>query len=441
MLLFALPNFAIKFTKTLTSLSKVNVGSKLLGLKLLGLMMLMSFTLQAETPRIEKPTIDKFTIEKSIEKPPILNKEKLGELLFHDVNLSLHRNQSCATCHNPNFAFIDNRLDSFGNRLATSLGSDQQSIGERNAPTASYAKFSPNFEWRTHARFNSQQPDYSGFVGGQFLDGRENGLADQAGGPPLNPVEMKMPSKAAVVTRLQENSLYEDAFQRFYGELVFNNIDVAYNAMTEAIAEFEKTAQFAPFDSKYDRVLRGEDEFSFKELSGKSLFFSQQFTNCATCHQAKPNGHAQETFSNYEYHNIGVPNNPKLENQLGKKVLDKGLLNNPKVNQSQHRGKFKVPTLRNVAVTGPYMHNGVFKDLKTVVQFYDHFLVGSRHQINPETGQAWLAAETPETVALTELKDGRKLKPMQVEQLVCFLRTLTDQRYEHLIEEKGINCQ
>ena len=104
-------------------------------------------------------------------------------------------------------------------------------------------------------------------------------------------------------------------------------------------------------------------------------------------------------------------------------------------------GKFKVPTLRNIAVTAPYMHNGVFNELTTVIQFYDHFLVGSKHTINPETGAVWANAEQPSTIAKTELKDGRKLKPAQVEQLVCFLRTLTDKRYEHLIKDNGIHCQ
>lgn len=249
-----------------------------------------------------------------------------------------------------------------------------------------------------------------------------------------------MPNKQAVVERLQENNYYISAFQKLYGQGIFNDSEKAYDAMTQAIQSFEQTRKVSPFDSKYDRVLRGEEQFSFKEISGKSLFFSQQFTNCATCHQAKPNGHARETFSNYEYHNIGVPSNPQLEAALGKSVNDKGLLNNPAVDGEQHRGKFKVPTLRNIAVTGPYMHNGVFNDLSTVIKFYDHFLVGSKHKTNPETGLAWADPEIPQTLAETELKDGRKLKPMQVEQLVCFLRTLTDKRYEHLIEEKGIRC-
>lgn len=369
-----------------------------------------------------------------------LSKAQLGALLFNDVNLSFNRQQSCATCHNPQHGFADNRKDALNQLRPTSLGTDQTSLGGRNAPTATYAQFAPKFGWQKHARFNSQQPDYEGYVGGQFHDGRADDLAAQAGGPPTNPVEMQMPSQQEVVKRLQENPVYVANFKLLFGKNIFNQTTQAYKAMSDAIGEFEKTDTFAPFDSKYDRVLRGEDEFSFKELSGKSLFFSQQFTNCATCHQAKPNGHSQETFSNYEYHNIGVPSNPKLEQQLGKAVNDRGLLDNPQVTDPVHLGKFKVPTLRNVAVTAPYMHNGVFNELATVIKFYDHFLVGSRHKTNPQTGLEWAQPEVVQTLANAELKDGRKLKKVQVEQLVCFLRTLTDKRYEHLIEENGIKC-
>ncbi|QCU91074.1 methylamine utilization protein MauG [Thiomicrorhabdus sediminis] len=375
----------------------------------------------------------------------IVSKQQLGELLFNDRNLSLNRQQSCASCHNPAAAFIDSRVDEKGNRLMTSLGTDNKSIGGRNTPTVTYAVFTPSFDLQgAHSRFNSQQSDYHGPVGGMFLDGREAGLAEQAGQPPLNPLEMQMPSKQKVVERLQENRLYREAFNRFYGSNVFAQTDNAYWAMTDAIAEFEKSPEVSSFDAKYDRVLRGEEEFSFKELSGKSLFFSQQFTNCATCHQGHANGYDKETFSNYEYHNIGVPKNAdlaKLQLQAnGVSQQDHGLLDNPAVNSGAHLGQFKVPTLRNVAVSAPYMHNGVFQDLSTVIKFYDHFLLGSKHKINPETGKPWLDPEFAETVSWQELKDGRKLKPFQVEQMVCFLRTLTDKRYEHLIEKNGIEC-
>ncbi len=379
------------------------------------------------------------------DEPPMFStREALGESLFFDTSLSLNRTQACATCHNPDHGFIDSRPDDTGRIGAVSLGDDGFSLGDRNAPTASYAAFIPTFGEGTQERFNSDQPDYEGFLGGLFLDGREPDLAGQASGPPVNPIEMGMPDRASVVARIQENSDYVESFEELYGSDVFDDVDTAYTAMTVSIAAYERTELFAPFDSKYDRSLRGEyvyDPLS-KAALGRSLFFSAEFTNCATCHQLRPNGNRQETFTSYEYHNIGVPSNDEVRmiNGTPPDVVDEGLLSNPAVSDPAERGKFKVPTLRNVAVTEPYMHNGVFRDLRTAVEFYDKFLVGSENLINPETGEPWRDPEVPETVSLTELEDGRNLIDDEIEAMVCFLRTLTDQRYEHLIEDKGIDC-
>lgn len=368
----------------------------------------------------------------------VTTKALLGEALFNDKNLSLNRSQSCATCHNPEHAFIDNRLEN-GDIPPVSIGDDGFSIGDRNAPTATYAQFSPNFQYASRERLNSDQPDYVGFIGGQFHDGRAADLKGQAEGPPLNPIEMNMASKEDVIARIRSNDNYEEAFVSLYGGSIFNDTDTAYAAMADAIQAFEQTETFAPFDSKYDRSLTGDYTMSIKELRGMSLFFSQQFTSCATCHQLEGNSSRTETFTSYEYHNIGVPVNQDVRNRNGA-PLDNGLLNNPSVSALSEQGKFKVATLRNVAVTEPYMHNGVFRDLETVIKFYDHFLADSDFPNNPETGLAWREPEFADTMSLDELKDGRKMDQVDVESMVCFLRTLTDAKYEHLIEEKGISC-
>lgn len=373
------------------------------------------------------------------------SKEALGEALFHDVNLSANRTQSCATCHNPEHAFIDARVDASGQVSATSLGDDGLSRGDRNTPTAMYAAFTPAFNFTTHARFNSQQPDYEGYSGGQFMDGRQLDLAGQASEPPLNPLEMGMGDKAGVVERLRENSLYEVAFSKLFGRDIWASDERAYEAMTEALSAFELSENFSPFDSRYDRFLKGEyvyDPLS-KAARGKALFFSQQFTNCATCHQLRPNSRRGESFTNFEYHNIGVPSNVADRVLYGQNDdhIDLGLASNPAVaDETGLEGKFRVPTLRNVAVTAPYMHNGVFKQLKTVIQFYDHFLTGSTHTINPETGLPWQDPAIPETLSAAELKDGGALNGDDIEAMVCFLRTLTDAPYEHLIRDDGTDC-
>jgi len=374
--------------------------------------------------------------------PLFTTREALGEALFSDVNLSLNRTQACATCHDPERAFIDTRLDANGLISAASLADDGISLGDRNAISLTYSSFSPIFQFGTHPRFNSQQPDYVGFLGGQLHDGRANDLQAQAGEPVVN--AMGLESKLAVIERILEDKDYEISFKSVFGETIFNDTNGAFDAMTESIAAFEKTEVFATFDSKYDRSLNGEYlyEPGSKEALGRALFFSQAFTNCATCHQLHPNSNRNEIFSNFEYHNIGVPVNKFLRatNSSPPDFIDQGLLNNSEVENANEKGKFKVPSLRNVAVTAPYMHNGVFKDLVTVVKFYGQFMTNSNFTINPETGSAWMPPEISETLAVQELRDGRKLDEADVEALVCFMRTLTDARYEHLIEDKGINC-
>jgi cytochrome c peroxidase len=120
----------------------------------------------------------------------------------------------------------------------------------------------------------------------------------------------------------------------------------------------------------------------------------------------------------------------------GVKTIDKGLLNNPKVNDTKQKGKFRTSSLRNVAITAPYMHNGVFKDLKTVIVFYDKYINENR-TINPETNQPWAAAEVPKTINFNDLKKGKKLSDRKVNALVDFLNTLTDKRIFY--DEKFLN--
>ncbi|GLR64131.1 cytochrome-c peroxidase [Marinospirillum insulare] len=354
----------------------------------------------------------------------VVEKEQLGQALFFDTALSKNHTQSCATCHQAGQAFIDGRGK--GVAAAVSLGDDGHSLGDRNAPTVTYTAAIPPFHLKTSGTY----------AGGLFLDGRAATLADQAEGPPLNPIEMGMTSAAEVVARLKLNPSYVQSFKQLYGEAVFADAETAYKAMADAIAAFERTELFNPYDSKYDRELRGEYTFTDEEELGRTLFFSQQFTNCNQCHQLEttPN-RAGEVFTNFEYHNIGVPENKALRAMNGVKVLDEGLFQHPDVNDPAQRGKFRTSTLRNVAVTGPYMHNGVFKDLRTVVLFYNKFnSKAAKRQINPETGEPWGDPEIPENISMDLLTLGPALDDRRVDALVAFMKTLTDKRYEFLLE-------
>jgi cytochrome c peroxidase len=360
--------------------------------------------------------------------PSLETLEKLGGALFTDVNLSKNRSQACASCHSPQLAFTDPReTPNVGG--AVSLGDDGHSLGDRNAPTAAYASLAPEFHIK---------PDGKP-AGGLFHDGRAKNLEEQAAGPPLNPIEMGMPDKASVVARLKENPAYAEAFGALFGPNVLDDSEQGYGAMTKAIAAFERTPEFSPFDSKYDRSLRGEAVLTQQEELGRVLFFSSQFTNCSKCHRLNAQGGTEkEVFSNFEYHNIGTPLNRVVRTANGSEAgrIDHGLLANTTVSDKAHDGKFKVPTLRNVAVTGPYMHNGVFKDLRTVVLFYNKYnSKNPKRQIDPETKALWEAPEVPANLSLKELETGPALDDKRIDALVAFLKTLTDKRYEHLLND------
>lgn len=363
-----------------------------------------------------------------------------GEALFFDENLSRRRTQACATCHDPLRGFTDGRTDPDGRIVSVSIGDDGVSLGDRNAPSVAYAFLSPDFHIGDRQRHSkhSEHRVYAGPLGGQFWDGRASDLESQAGGPPLNPIEMAMPDVAAVAQRLHENDEYRRALAEFFDPAALDDEQLAFESLTEAIAAYERTDVFAAFDSRYDRSLRGEVALNFKELTGKAIFFSQ-FSNCAICHQlyseGDPTRERVEPFTGYEFHNIGVPENLDVRARNGVDTADPGV--QQQLDDPALRGAFKVPTLRNVAVTGPYMHNGVFADLATVIAFYDHYTNPDR-TLNPQTGQPWRDPEVSPTVALELLEVGDAMSDDDVVALECFLRALTDQRYEALIPDDGL---
>jgi len=352
--------------------------------------------------------------------------ENLGQALFFDTNLSANRTQSCGSCHDPSRAFTDGR-DS-GVAGAVSLGDDGKSFGDRNTPGTTYAFLIPDF----HKNDNDE------YVGGYFLDGRAATMTDQAAEPFVNPHEMALPNRAAVVDRVRENPTYVNSFTKNFGETIFSDSGKAFHAITESIVAFERTTLFAPFDSKYDRYLRGEYELTVAEELGRVLFFSQ-LINCSSCHLLDTREFSPgEIFSNHRYHNIGVPTNKRAREMNGTDIghRDLGLLLNPEVDDPAMAGKFRVPSLRNVAVTGPYMHNGVFQDLRTAILFYNRFTLSNlQSQINPETGEPWREPEVAETVDLDLLREGQPMAGNHIDALVAFLTALTDRRYETLLDE------
>jgi cytochrome c peroxidase len=306
-----------------------------------------------------------------------------------------------------------------------SLGDDGHSLGDRNAPSLTYAALTPLL-----------RRDADGvYAGGLFHDGRARDLADQAGQPILNPLEMGMPDAAAVVARVNENPAYTSTLR----ELGAADSMAAFETVRAALAAFEQTALFEPYDSRYDRSLRGEATLTAQEELGRMLFFSS-LANCSSCHVLdQAAARAREPFTSFRYLNIGVPANAAVRAVNGHTRTDRGLRDNPAVADDATAGKFRVPTLRNVAVTAPYMHNGVFRELGTVLFFYNQYLaLNERNATNPETGRRWEPPEVPATVDRERLRAGQPLDDARIAALIAFLRTLTDQRYEALLPQSDL---
>jgi cytochrome c peroxidase len=358
---------------------------------------------------------------------------RFGQQLFFDVNLSATRNQSCASCHNPAYAYADPGADLTGGTV--SVGADGVSLGTRNAPSLTYVAAAPAFQ-----RLQSAEGGHA-WLGGYFLDGRAATLKAQTLQPILDPGEMAMPDQQTLASRIRENPVYLKILQQLDPAITRdNNSEALVSAAVNALVAFESSPEFFAYDSRYDRSLRGEYTMTADEAIGRELFFSD-LTNCRHCHLLDTSSISPtEVFTSFRYYNIGTPPNFALQRNNGNAglLLDPGLAGNPAVQADpMERGKFRVPGLRNVAVTAPYMHNGVFSELETAVAFYGRHLASNNiTDYNPETGNPWQGAEIPETVETDLLNRGQPLDAIRVRQLVAFLKTLTDQRYEHLLQPR-----
>jgi cytochrome c peroxidase len=321
--------------------------------------------------------------------------EKLGRLAFFDESLSEPAGESCATCHDPAAAFTDPR-----GGLPTSKGARAGDAGSRNTPTAMYASLVPALFYRN--------PD-DGFAGGLFLDGRVNSLEEQAQKPFLNPIEMGNSNAAAVVAKLR-GAPYADLFRRTFGDAALADDATAFASLAQAIAAFERRPEFAPFSSKYDAFLAGKTELSPAEARGLALFNDEKKGNCFACHPSQPGDDgAPPLFTDFTYDNLGIPLNPTNPSYP---TVDHGLM--VTLSDAAEDGKFRVPTLRNIARTAPYGHNGYFADLHAVVDFY-----------NTRDTRPWPAPEVAATMNKDEL-GHLGLSDADVDDLVAFMYTLSD---------------
>jgi cytochrome c peroxidase len=347
-----------------------------------------------------------YPVTSDVEQAGLTAKQSLGKQIFFDANLSTPPGQACADCHDPEAGFAD--PDS---SLPASRGVLPGRFGNRNDMPAAYAGFSPEFHY---------DEDEELYVGGQFWDGRAADLKEQAKGPFLNPLEMANPDEKAVVEKLRR-SQYAGLFREVFGASALDDVTKAYDFAAQALADYEMSAEVNRFSSKFDLYVAGKVKLTEQEQRGRELFDDEEKGNCAACHPSEPGPYADYAlFTDYTYDNLGVPKNPaspylylpKSLNPDGTGYIDRGL--GAVINKQSEMGKFKVPSLRNIAITAPYMHNGVFNTLQEVMAFYNTRDVGP-----------WPAPEVAANVNRDELGD-LKLTQQEIDDIVAFLHTLTD---------------
>lgn len=288
-------------------------------------------------------------------------KEELGELLFFDTLLSQNNKVSCASCHIPAYAFSDTS--------AVSKGVDGKT-GTRNTPSA------------------MNQNARSFF----FHDGRAESLEDQAAGPIENPVEMNLPI-AEAIKKLNNNKEYHEYFNKIY------NKSADRESILDAIAAFERTLETS--NSPFDRYMKGDSTAISKSAQRGQEIFNVK-GKCFDCHFGPD-------FTGDDFKNIGLYNGKEL-NDRGRSEITKN---------DDDLGKFKTPGLRNIAVTAPYMHNGMFKTLTEVIDYYNTPTDFVKGGINLDT-----LVQKPLNLTTQEKKD-----------LLEFLKSLTDDRFKTIASQ------
>ncbi len=284
-----------------------------------------------------------------------LSKATLGKKLFSEKILSKDSSVSCASCHNPNLAFADT--------LAFSIGINGNET-KRNTPSVLNMKNRPYFFW----------------------DGRAASLEEQSLMPIANPEEMGLPIKEAI-HRLNKNSTYIKMFMQ-----VFKQKPNAKN-LAIAFAAYEKTLETV--DSKYDDWANDKVKLTAAEERGRVLIIGEK-AKCFDCHFG-------DDFTGDEFKNIGLYNENFLTDSGRYRITKK----------ESDMGKFKVPGLRNIAVTAPYMHNGMFATLEEVLRYYNNPKGFFPHQVNIDT-----TFSKPLNLSAKEQSD-----------IIAFLKTLTDKAY------------
>ncbi|HTH59285.1 MAG TPA: cytochrome c peroxidase [Paraburkholderia sp.] len=319
----------------------------------------------------------------------------LGKQLFYDPSLSASGQQSCASCHSPQRAYGP------PNDLSVQIGGPQMNqAGFRPPPSLTYLYHQASFSIgpdqadadtpvslsaaasaaqgvQRATKSAGTAPAAPALVpqGGLFWDGRADTLQSQAVGPMLDPVEMANTSIDEVAVKL-EKSRYADTLRQLFGSNLFSNHALAVSEAMFAIGRYQvEDPSFHAFTSKYDYWLEGKVRLTHAELRGLKLFDDPDKANCAGCHLSQPTKDGQPPlFTDTQYEALGVPRNAALPANHDPRFHDLGLCGPFRSNlstETQYCGMFLTPTLRNAATRHAYFHNGVYHDLKHVLDFYN----------------------------------------------------------------------
>ncbi len=292
----------------------------------------------------------------------------LGKRIFNDPGLSNPTGLSCASCHDAALGLASSRVARFG----VAEGSVPGRYGTRNVLALRYARYTPSLVFFSDESDDDPTPQPHG---GLLHDGRVDSLAEQPRVPLLDKQEMNNRDPAMVAQKLRRSS-YADELRTVFGRNALDDPDRALVAAGEALRAYLESDELSPFSSRYDAFIEGKAKLTPLEMKGLQLFRDPQKGNCGSCHAFNPDSSnpLRSMFTDYGYEAVGAPRNEDLAAMRRGSQADLGLCTTAAARKwpdpAQWCGYFRTPSLRNVAVRERFMHNGVFKDLRTVVEFY-----------------------------------------------------------------------
>lgn len=357
--------------------------------------------------------------------PPVPTLAEVGNRLFDEVRLSASGKLACATCH----AEARGHADPAGSFLPMG-GIDGTHQGLRGSPSLRYLDQAGAFSFDAQGRPR----------GGLFWDGRAGSRSEQARGPLFNAGEMANADVSALATRLRALPYAAD-LRAAAGLPAAATDDQLVDGATTALARYQADdVKFHPFTSKFDAVQDGRASFTEQEQRGLNAFNDPLRGNCASCHTSRPvpvqQGINRALFTNFSYHALGVPRN-QSQATADPAFFDLGLCGPQRSDLAQRTdlcGQFRTPSLRNVALTGPYFHNARFATLEDVVAFYATRDLDPARWYPTVNGQVQLYNDLPATYR-PNVQRGAPFRragqppaftPQDAADIVAFLRTLTD---------------